>query len=288
MTLDLAMQLLVYGLVLGAVYGLVAIGLTLIFGVLDVLNAAHGIFYTIGGYAAWLCVEKLELPYLVTLLAAGIAGALVGIVCEKVAVARIRTRPNSVLIATFCFAILVESLLGVLFGNSPHDVPSKYNDGLIIIGNVVVNYQRVLVLCITFLLFVGTSVFVRFSPIGLAMRAVARDMSTAALMGINVSRVYVTTFALSAFLAAVSGALLAPLFSVEPGNWSFSLIKAFVVILLGGAGSIWGAFFAGLGLGVLESFGAAISPAGKDAVGLVLVIVVLNLRPSGLFGRGKG
>jgi branched-chain amino acid transport system permease protein len=284
-TVDLAAQLLVYGLVLGAVYGLVAIGLTLVFGVLDVLNAAHGIFYTIGGYVAWYCVSTLGLAYLPTLLVAGVAGAVSGVVCEKVAVARIRTRPNAVMIATFCFALLVESIITATLGNSPREVPTAYNTGILMIGNVVVNHQRILVFVVTILLFLGVGAFVRYAPIGLAMRAVARDMPTAALMGVKVSRVYVVTFALSAFLAAVSGALLAPLFSVEPSNWSFSLIKAFVVVLLGGAGSIFGAFVGGLTLGVMESFGASWSAAAKDGIGLALLIGVLLWRPQGLFGR---
>ena len=287
MTADLAAQLLIYGLVLGAVYGLVAIGLTLVFGVLDVLNAAHGIFYTVGGYAAWYCVGVLGLPYIPSLLVAGLAGAVVGVICEKVAVARIRTRPNAVMIATFCFALLVESAISATLGDSPREVPTVYNSGLVMIGDVVLNHQRILVFAVTLVLFLGVDAFVRLSPIGLAMRAVARDMATAALMGINVSRVYVITFALSAFLAAVSGALLAPLFSVDPSNWSFALIKGFVVVLIGGAGSILGAFLGGLALGVMESFGAAWSSGAKDGIGLALLIVVLLWRPQGFLGHGE-
>ena len=287
MDFQLFSQLVLYGLVLGSVYALVAVGLSISFGVLDVLNGGHGVFFMAGGYVTFYLMTLLGMPYLLTLPLAGVTAAILGIVCERIAVARLRTRPGAVLIATFCFAVLAESILSASVGNSAREVQTSLNTQFVTMNGVLLSYQRLLIVGVTLILFAAVHVLIKHSTIGLAMRVVARDISTASLMGINVRRVYIATFAISAFLAGVGGALVVPIFAAEPTTWVFGLLKAFVVVILGGMGSIVGALVGGLFLGVTESFGAAYFSGFKEGVGLGLLILILLFRPQGLFGHAK-
>ncbi len=282
---SLIIQLFAYGIVLGAVYGLMAVGLTLVFGVLYVLNSAQGTFYMVGAYCTYMGVVIVGLPYAVALFAAALGGGIAGLLCERVAVRPILREPEAVLIATFAFAVLVENIARLATDNTPYEVPTKYVEDISVVGNLVINHQRILILVVSIILFIAVDLFLRRSRIGLGIRAVAKDKETAILMGIAVDRVYGQTFFLAAALAGIAGGLLTPLFGVEPTAWEYVLIKAFVVVILGGLGSVYGAMAAGLLLGIVESFGAIVSTGFKEAIGFTLLILILLRRPQGLMGR---
>ena len=288
MDLTLIAQLLVYGLVLGAAYGLMAIGLTLVFGVLNILNAAQGTFYMIGAYVTYIGVVVLGFPYPLALLLGVLGGGLTGILCERITVRPILAEPEAVLISTFAFAILLESVARLLTGNVPFEVPAAPVERITTLGGIVINHQRILVFVVSIALFVVVDLFLRYSRMGLGIRAVAKDRDMAALMGIPVQRIYTFTFLLAALLAGIAGALLSPLFGVEPTAWEYVLVKAFVVVILGGLGSVYGAMAGGLLLGVAESFGAAISSGFKEGIGFGILILCLLYRPQGLLGRSHG
>lgn len=285
MDFGLIAQLFVYGIVLGAVYGLMAVGLTLVFGVLYVLNSAQGTFYMVGAYFTYIGVVALGLPYGLALFGAAIGGGIAGLLCERVAVRPILREPEAVLIATFAFAVLIENIARVVTDNTPYEVPTEHVEEIFVVGSLVINQQRILILVLSIILFIAVDLFLRRSRMGLGIRAVAKDRDTATLMGIPVHRVYQQTFFISAVLAGIAGGLLTPLFGVEPSAWEYVLIKAFVVVILGGLGSVYGAMSAGLLLGIVESFGAMVSTGLKEAVGFALLIMILLCRPRGLMGQ---
>jgi len=277
------------GLVQGSVYALIAIGLTLIFGIMRVINVAQGAFYMLGGFTTYVVLKRLQWGYAAALPAAVAAVALIAVACEKLAVKPLRGRGEVVsLLATSGAAVVLENLVHLVFGPTPLTVRTPMAYAPVVLGGVYLTQQKLFVLLAACGLSVGVALFVRRGRWGRAIRAVARDQETAALMGVNVDVTYTLVFALGGALAAVAGTLLAPLYDVEPLMGNFMLIKAFIVIVMGGMGNIAGAFGGGLVLGVAESLGGGfLSIDYKDTFGLVMMIAVLLWRPEGLFRRAR-
>lgn len=287
--IELILQQAANGLVQGSVYALIAIGLTLIFGIMRVINVAQGAFYMLGGFATYVVFKRLDLGYPISLPAAVIAVALIAIACERLAVRPLRGRGEVVsLLATSGVAVVLENVVHLVFGPTPLNVRTPAAYAPVVLGGVFLTQQKLFVLAMASALSVGVALFVQRGRWGRAIRAVARDHETAALMGVNVDATYALVFALGGALAALAGALLAPLYDVEPLMGNFMLIKAFIVIVMGGMGNITGAFGGGLVLGMAESLGGGfISIDYKDTFGLVLMIAVLLWRPEGLFTRRR-
>ncbi len=275
------------GLVQGAIYALIAIGLTLIFGIMRVINVAQGAFYMLGGFTTFVVLKRLGWGYGATLPIAVVVVAAVAILCERLAVRPLRGRGEVVsLLATSGVAVVLENLVQLVFGPNPQTVRTPMAYAPVVLGGIFLTQQKLLVLLMACGLSLAVTAFIRHGRWGRAIRAVARDHETAALMGVNVDATYALVFALGGALAALAGALLAPLYDVEPLMGNFMLIKAFVVIVMGGMGNIVGAFGGGLLLGVAESLGGGfISIDYKDSFGLVIMILVLLWRPEGIFQR---
>lgn len=275
------------GLVQGAIYALIAIGLTLIFGIMRVINVAQGAFYMLGGFTTFVVLKRLGWGYGATLPIAVVVVAAVAILCERLAVRPLRGRGEVVsLLATSGVAVVLENLVQLVFGPNPQTVRTPMAYAPVVLGGIFLTQQKLLVLLMACGLSLAVTAFIRHGRWGRAIRAVARDHETAALMGVNVDATYALVFALGGALAALAGALLAPLYNVEPLMGNFMLIKAFVVIVMGGMGNIVGAFGGGLLLGVAESLGGGfISIDYKDSFGLVIMILVLLWRPEGIFQR---
>lgn len=280
-------QQLVNGLTIGMIYTLMAVGLTVIFGILRVGNFAQGEFYMLGAFFAFFMVSSFFINYFLSILIALIGVALVGIIVERLAIHPLQGRPHaSLIVSTIGASIFLENLMLVLFGATPKTIPSPYSRVQVVFWGIHLTEQRILILLVSVAIILAVHFFIKKTKTGMAMRAVAKDPDTAALMGIDVNRVYAYAFAIGGGLAAVAGALLGPIFVVTPSMGNLMVIKAFVVLILGGMGYVPGAVFAGILLGITESLGAGfISTEYKDVIGYGIMLLVLLFRPEGLFGK---
>ncbi|OWU85903.1 ABC transporter permease [Oceanicola sp. 22II-s10i] len=283
--LTLLVQSGVNGLVIGTMYALMAIGFTLVFGIMRVVNFAHGEFYMIGSFVAFITYAQWHLPFAMTLLitiaVVGIAGALI----EWLLIRPLRADELTGMIATLGISVVLQNSALMYFGASPRPMPDVVS-GLVRFGPVVFSWSRIFVIVAAALVIGAFWLFMQKSRTGRAMRAVAQDREAALIQGIDVERIFPFAFGMSVALAAVAGALMAPVFSVSPFVGITPMLKAFIVVILGGLGSIPGAVLGGLLLGMIESFGATLFGAlVADMLQLALVIAILLVRPTGLMGR---
>jgi branched-chain amino acid transport system permease protein len=274
------------GIVLGANYALIGIGLTMIFGIMNIANFAHGQFYMLGGFLAYMLVAKLGLHYLAALPLAVLLVAALGWLLERLVFAKLQDRPPMTgVLATIGLAILLESGALLTWGPQPESIPTPFSPMPLQLGPLFMTPARLFVLGITVATLCLLYVFLNNSRAGTAMRATFQNRDAAALAGIDIDRLRAVTFAIGAGLAALGGVLLGSLFLVHPTMGESATLKAFIVVILGGLGSVFGSAVGGLILGVAESFGTMFSSAWKDAVGFLLVILILLYRPDGLFKR---
>jgi branched-chain amino acid transport system permease protein len=293
----LAVDLFANGLVIGVLYALMAVGLTLIFGILRVVNFAHGELYMLGAYAYTLAALKLGIDPWLALPVALAVGALVGWWMERALMRPLYAgyaswglmKDEYAVVVTFAFSLLLINLVDKIVGPYPARGPALVHATRIAIGPVLLTGQKIIATVVG----AGTigilAVAVRFSPWGRQIRAVAQNRLGASLAGIDPARTSSLVFMLSGALAALAGALLAPIINASPDVGSFPAVKSYVIVVLGGMGSMPGSVVASLALGVLESFGAVyLSYDYRDTYGLVILILVLLFRPQGLFGeRGR-
>lgn len=290
----LALDLLVNGLIFGLFYALMAVGLSMIFGVLKVVNFAHGEFYMVGAYAYVLIALKLGVSPWLALPSAAIAGAALGWVVERALMRPLYAGYGSwsimkdeyAVVVTVGLSLLLINLEDKIVGPYPYRGPELIATDRFALGPVMLNGQKLIAAGVSLALLVGFALFIKKSLWGRQIQAVAQNRLGASLAGIDGTRTTAMIFAIAGLLAALSGALLAPLINPAPDVGAFPAIKSYVIVVLGGMGSIWGAMIAALVLGVSESFFAVyVSYAYRDALGLLLLIVVLIFRPQGLFGE---
>jgi branched-chain amino acid transport system permease protein len=290
----LALDLLVNGLIFGLFYALMAVGLAMIFGVLKVVNFAHGEFYMIGAYAYVLISLKLGVsPWIALPIAAG-AGAALGWLVEKSLMRPLYAGYGSwsimkdeyAVVVTFGLSLLLINLVDKIVGPYPYRGPALIETARFSFGPVMLNGQKLIAAGISLTLLIGLALFIKRSLWGRQIQAVAQNRLGASLAGIDATRTTSLIFAISGLLAALSGALLAPIINPAPDVGAFPAIKSYVIVVLGGMGSIWGGMAAALLLGVLESFFAVyVSYNYRDAFGLLILVLVLLFRPQGLFGE---
>jgi branched-chain amino acid transport system permease protein len=293
----LAADLAVNGLVTGLFYGLMAIGLALIFGVLRIVNFAHGEFYMVGAYAYTIVAARLGVPLVVALPFAFLFGAALGWVVERTLMRPLYAnigswglmRDEYAVIVTFALSLLLVNLVDKAIGPYAFRAPALINASRIVVGPALMSGQKVAAAGITLAVLALIALFLRFSYWGRAVRAVSQNRLGASLAGIDATTVSSLVFALAGGLAALAGALLSPIINASPDVGAFPAIKSYVIVVLGGMGSIPGAFIASLLLGLVESFGAVlVSYQYRDTFGLILLILFLLFRPQGLFGeRGR-
>jgi branched-chain amino acid transport system permease protein len=290
----LTLDLLINGLVIGAFYALMAIGLSLIFGILKIVNFAHGEFYMLGAYAYTLAALMLGVSPWLALPFAFAVGALLGLVVERLLMRPLyadyaswgQMRDEYAIIVTFGLSLLLINVVDKVIGPYGFRGPPLVDISRIFIGPVVMSGHRLVAAAIALLVIVATALFVRYSYWGRQIQAVSQNRLGASLAGINPTKVSAIVFAISGGLAAMSGALLANIFNPTPDVGTFPAIKSIVIVVLGGMGSVPGAIVASFLLGVIESFGSVyISYQYRDTYGLVILILVLLFRPQGLFGH---
>ena len=286
-------QVITNGLYLGAQYALIALGLTLIFALMNVLNFAHGQMYVLGGFITYTVYGKLGMPFVVALFASGITLAIVGALIEKFLFRRViwrSVREESTMLLAAAIAFLFDAVILLLFGEKQRGVPKIVN-GVFISDRLIMPYDRILVGCLAILLIVAFILFMQYSKPGRAMRALTQDRVAAQLMGVKVEHYSMLGFALGAMLAGLVGGLLVAITGVNSGIGGPISIKAFMMVMIGGAGVVSGAIVGGFILGMLESVGLSMLHAYGDLTYLVIfagLMVFLSIRPQGLMGKPWG
>lgn len=287
--LELALQQVVNGLLMGAIYSLMALGLMVILGILNVINMAQGELYMLGGYASFFAISLLGVDYFTSIVVAMLATAAAGAVMERLAVRPLRGRPFfTVFLSTFAVSMMLQDLAQILWTPDPREIPSPFVSTPIVIGPIFLTVQRIFIFLVAVTIVGAFWAFLRYTRAGMAIRALARDRDAALLMGIDAERMHVATFALGAALAAAGGALLGAMFNVYPTMGEQPLLKGFALVIMGGMGSVTGVFLAGLVLGIAEGLTAGFFSTGwVDVVAFGTLIVVLLLRPGGISGWGR-
>lgn len=284
--IELAVELVGQGLIIGSGYALMALGLTMIFGLMNLANFAHGEFYMLGAYFAFSATRLLGLDYFAAVAAAVGATMLVGFVLDRLVFRQLRGRPiMSATMATIGLSILLQSLAQVTWGAYPLTITTPFPAEPLALGPIVVPANRLFIIAVTIVVIGTFQWLLRATRLGKSLRATFQNKEAAALVGIEVEHIYTAAFTIGAGLAAVAGALLGSVFTLFPTMGGFATLKAFIVVIVGGMGSFVGAIVSGLLLGVAEALGAGfVSSAYKDAVGFIVVVVVLLFAPQGLFG----
>ncbi len=275
------------GLLIGGIYALIGVGLSLIFGVMRVINFAHGEFVAIGMYLAIALFADLGLDPYVSLLIALPAGLLAGWLIQRVVLARLIDSPgDSTLLATLGLSLVIANALFLLFGAEPKSIYLSYATATVNLAGIRLPVAQLIAGGITLAAIAGLWLLLNRTEIGRAVRATAQNRLGAELVGVNTRRVHALVFGLGMALAMAAGVILAPLLFAIPTVGSSYTLKAFVVTVLGGLGSVPGAIGGGLLLGVVEFLGASYLSSGyRDAYGLFAFLIVLLFRPQGLFGR---
>jgi len=287
-------QILVNGLYLGAQYALIALGLTLIFSLMNVLNFAHGQMYVLGGFVTYTVVAQFQLPFIVGLICSAVVLAIVGAMVEKYLfrpVIKKSRREESTMLLAAGIAFFLDAVILLVFGEKQRGVP-KIVDGVFNWDFIVIMpNDRILIGCLAILMIAAFILFMQFSRAGRAMRALAQDKVAATLMGVAVDRYAMFGFALCAAWAGLVGGLLVTITGINLGMGGPASIKAFMMIMIGGAGVISGAIAGGFILGMMESVGLTVLSEYGDITYLVIfatLMVFLSFRPQGLMGKPWG
>jgi branched-chain amino acid transport system permease protein len=283
-------QVIVSGLLIGSVYALLAVGLTLLFGVVRVINFAHGELVMIGMYVSfWIFVGTHINPYL-SIIAVIPALFLIGMILQRIVIQPIQETSAMMKVFVTCgLFIALQNLALMLFKGDYRTIQTGISMATLNVSGISISLSRLVAFGAAVIIFGVLYLFLKYTFTGKALRAVAESRDIARLMGIRVERLYLLTFGLSAALAGIAGAFLLPFTCCYPTIGGIYTLVAFVVVVLGGLGSMAGAFLGGLFIGLVESVsGTYVSPAMKEASYFLIFILVLLVRPQGLFGKGKG
>jgi branched-chain amino acid transport system permease protein len=279
-------QILITGLTASGIYFLLAVGFALVFGVARIINLAHTAFYMLAAYLIYWCISILGLNIVLALIISIISTTIIGALTYKYLIERIREHEVTVIIITVALALVIQECMLIIFGARYRGIDSYIPGNVEFIG-ITVPYQYLLALGVALVCTAGIYVLLWKSRIGLAIRVTAQDREIANLMGINVDTICLVTVAIAATLAAVAGAIVAPIRVVEPHMWLAPLVIVMATVVLGGLGSIKGSLVGALILGYTETLVVFLVPKGsfiKEAVAMAIMIAVLTIKPEGLFG----
>lgn len=285
--MDLFLQQLLNGLTLGSIYCLVALGLTLVYGILHVPNFAHGAFYMVGAFVALHLMTAYGAGYWLAMLGSAACVALLAVLAERLVFHPLRDKPGlHPMVAAIGILLFLEAGAQALWGADFHRMPTPFAQ-MVALGGLAAPAQRILIVAGAFVLVAALHLFLTRTAAGSTIVAMAQNREGASLVGIRPGKVSMLTFAISGALAAVAATLFAPINLVYPAMGHLVITKAFVIIILGGMGSVPGAVAGGLLLGFAESFGAFyISPDYQDIIAFAILVLVLSIRPQGLFAAG--
>jgi branched-chain amino acid transport system permease protein len=284
---NVALEILVYGAVQSGVYAMLALGFSLIFGVAGVVNLAHTAFYMAGAYLIYTCVSLLGMGLPAALVCSVIVVGLFGLAVQRFAIRPLIESEYSVMMITVAIAFLVQEAVTVIFGPADRNVKGFIDQKLEVFGVVDIDSQRMLTLGVATVLIVALWFFINKTKQGKAVIAVAQDREGALFVGIDPWKIYLRVMFISAVLAGIAGAFIAPTLGARPHMWEHPLVKCFAIVILGGLGSIEGTILAAIILGFCEvvvSF--LISSYLGELVALIMILGVLMVKPAGLMGRG--
>src|SRR6185312_4073137 len=283
-------QLLQHGLnalMLGGTYALLGIGLTLIFGIMKVVNFTHGELYAFGAYMMYALVMLLGVSFFVALPLAVLLGVVLGAAMELVLLRRLRGADiDTTMLVMIGAWIALQNMEQLAWSGVAKSINTPFPSAPLVLGAVSVSWNRLFVFVVALALIAGAYAVINGTKLGKAMRATFQDRETAALMGVEINFVHTATFALGSGLAAAAGALLGPVFVVYPTMGDLASLKAFAIVILGGLGSIPGATIGGFILAFMEELGAGYVSSGfRDGMGFLLIILILLVKPTGLFAQ---
>jgi len=278
---------LLLGLVNGAFYALLSLGLAVIFGLLGIVNFAHGALYMLGAFAAWIMFDKFGINYWYALFLAPLIIGTLGAIIERLFLKHLyKIDPIYGLLLTFGLALIAEGIFRELYGVSGqnYDVPELLS-GATNLGFMVLPNYRAWVVLVSLVVCLGTWFLIERTRLGAYLRAGTENSALVQAFGINVPLMVMLTYGAGAALAALAGVLAAPVIQVSPLMGSNLIIVVFAVVVIGGMGSILGSILTGLGLGVIEGLTRVFYPEASNIVVFVIMVIVLMIRPTGLFGK---
>jgi len=278
-------QIFISGLLLGGIYALMAVGLSLTLGVMRVVNMAHGVFYALGSFLIYTFMVQVQINAIVALLLTAVIVFLIGVVIERILINPIRESEMNVMIVTFALAIFIEQCIHLGWGVMYRSTPPLFK-GVFQIGNLLLDHQRVLAFIIGIAIIFGLILALKKTKLGKGIRMVQQDYEMAMALGINVNIVSMVIFGLGAALAAIAGCLLAPLYLIFPAMGWTPLLMSFTIVILGGMGSIVGTIVGGLLFGLITLLTSYYISSGMvNVVPFLAMIVTLLIRPRGFFGK---
>lgn len=282
-------QLLVNSISFGSIYAMVAVGLTIVFGILEVVNFAQGEFYMVGAYLTFLVVLA-QLPYPIAVVVAIGTMIIIGLIVEKFTIRPLIGKAwQFPIISTLGISIIMQNGAIVLWTPNPRTIIIEIANRTINILGVVITYQRLLIIILAFIIFVALYLFVQKTKTGKAMRAVSQNKEACQVIGIDVARISTISFALGAGLSGLGGAIVAPIMAIHPVMGILLVLKCFAAVIMGGFGNIQGTIYASFILAIVESFAVAyVSLQYKDTFAFVVMIIILLFKPHGIFGKKVG
>ncbi len=280
-------QLTVYGLANGAILALAALGFVLIYKATSVINFAQGEFLLVGAYGFYSAFVLLHLPVVVAALVGIVIAVALGLIIERLALRPlIGEEPIAVIMVTIGLSAVLKALVQTFYGTTPREMPKILPRGSIEVLGAAVPVDRLIAVAVATLVLAGTSAFFRWSKHGVAMRAVADDQQAALVQGISVTRIFALAWALAAVSALIGGVLLADISEVSQNLSGFGLI-VFPVVILGGLDSVPGTIVGGVVIGLTNAYAEGVSPGASQVVPYVLLVLILLVRPYGLFGQPR-
>jgi len=289
-------QQLINGLTLGLVYALIAVGYTMVYGVIELINFAHGEVYMLGAFFCVTFISAFGIPLFPAIVLAMACCAALGMLIDRIAYKPLRKAPRlAALITAIGVSIFLQNLAMIIWGSRPMPfvrkaVPAIFDEVAFSFSDVSISWMQVFIYVVTMTMMIALSLIINKTRIGTAMRALAQNQTSAALMGINVDRVISFTFALGSSLGAMAGIMVAMYYNSMSAMMGYNAgVKAFAAAVLGGIGSVPGAMLGGIVLGIAETLGAGyISSEYRDGLGYAVMILVIIIRPSGLLGKAVG
>lgn len=283
--MEIIWQSITNGLMMGWIYVLVALGLTIVFGIMRILQLAHGEIYMLGAFGVYYMCVVLGINIFISFVISALALALLGVILERFFFRRFRGRFDTSMIIAIGLILLLQTTAAVGFGTQEKWVP-KLLPGVLAVWGVRLAWDRVLSVLIGITLVSSLFLFIQRTRVGQAMVAISQDPDAAALQGIDVNRISSLSMAIGCAMAAIAGGLMGAIFQVEPFMGGFAMTKGIAVIILGGLGSIWGAVIGGLILGLIDGLvPLAANTTVATIIGFVLIIFILIIKPQGLLGH---
>ncbi|GAK07112.1 branched-chain amino acid ABC transporter permease [Geomicrobium sp. JCM 19038] len=284
--MDVLLQQLFNGLTVGSVYSLVALGLTLVYGILHIPNFAHGALYMVGGYITLMSMALMGVPYFIGIAISIVVVGSLAMLMERLVFNPLRHAPPiHDKIAAIGILLFLETLVQLVWGADYRAMPTPFADTVSFLG-ITVTWQRIMIIVAAVVVMVLLQLFLKKTMVGAAIVAMSQNREGAFLVGINANKVAMLTFFVSGALAAIAASIASPINLVYPGMGHLVILKAFVIIIIGGMGSVPGAIIGGYILGLTESLGATfISAAYSDLIAFVLLVVILTMKPQGLFAQ---